>query len=269
MTATKLVVLARGLGTRMRAATTAAPLSAAQSAAADAGLKAMIPIDRPFLDYSLSALADAGVRDVCLVIGPEHDAIRDYYASVPARRLRIGFATQERPIGTADAVLAAREFTARHDFLVVNADNYYPAPVIAELSRSPSPALPAFSRAGLVRDGQIAPDRIARYALLDIGSDGVLHRIVEKPTEVEALAMGDARVSMNCWLFDHGIFEACRRVPPSSRGEHELPLAAQFAIDHLGMRFHTFDADAPVLDLSHREDIASVASRLRGTRVEL
>jgi glucose-1-phosphate thymidylyltransferase len=267
--ATKLVVLARGLGTRMRAASHDDSLDAHQRAAADAGLKAMIRFDRPFLDYALSAHADAGVREVCLVVGPEHDAIRDYYSSVPTTRLAISFATQERPIGTADAVIAAQPFVGDDSFLVANSDNYYPASVIADLATSPPSALPAFSRDGLVRDGQIPSERIARYALLDIGHDGVLRRIVEKPSEREAATMEDARVSMNCWHFDAGIFEACRRVPKSSRGEYELPLAVQFAIDHLRMRVHTFHVDAPVLDLSHRGDIASVAQRLRGTPVNL
>jgi glucose-1-phosphate thymidylyltransferase len=267
--ATKLVVLARGLGTRMRAASRETRLDDQQRTAADAGLKAMIPIDRPFLDYALSAHADAGVRDVCLVIGPEHDAIRDYYSTVPRERLSIGFAIQERPVGTADAVLAARSFVGDDRFLVANSDNYYPPSVIGELARQTAPALPAFSRDGLIRDGQIPAERIARYALLDIGDDRMLRRIVEKPSDDEVAAMGDARVSMNCWHFDSRVFEACRRVPISSRGEHELPLAVQFAIDDLGMRVRTFDVDAPVLDLSQRGDISSVAQRLRGTPVRL
>jgi glucose-1-phosphate thymidylyltransferase len=244
-------------------------LADAQAVAADAGLKAMIPIDRPFLDYALSGFADAGLREVCLVIGPEHDAMRAYYSMVATRRLTFDFAIQVQPAGTADAVLAATEFVGDDDFLVVNADNYYPAPVIAELRRPPAPALPAFSREGLLRDGQIPAERIARYALLDIGADHMLRRIVEKPTDEDAAALRDARVSMNCWLFDRRIFEACRRVPRSARGEHELPLAVQFAIDHLDMHFRTFDVDSPVLDLSHREDIPSVAARLRGVPVEL
>jgi dTDP-glucose pyrophosphorylase len=244
-------------------------LDPAQATAADAGLKAMIPIDRPFLDYALSAFADAGLCEVCLVVGPEHAAVRDYYSTVRRRRLGITFAVQERPIGTADAVLAARDFAGDDDFLVVNADNYYPASVIGELRCAPAPALPAFSREGLLRDGQIPPERIARYALLDIGADHVLERVREKPSGEEISALADARVSMNCWLFDSRIFEACARVPRSSRGEYELPLAVQFAIDHLAMRVRTFDADATVLDLSHREDIPSVAARLRGVRVEL
>jgi len=266
--ATKVVILARGLGTRMRAESSAS-LRQDQSVAADAGLKAMIPIDRPFLDYALSGFADAGLREACLVIGPEHTAVRDYYSRVRPMRLSIGFAIQERPIGTADAVLAAREFVGDDEFLVVNSDNYYPAPVIDELRRAPAPSLPAFSREGLLRDGQIPPERIARYALLDIAPDRTLRRIVEKPNEAEATALADARVSMNCWHFDARIFEACRRVPQSARGEHELPLAVQFAIDHLGLSVNTFAADAPVLDLSQRGDIPSVAARLRDVPVEL
>src|SRR6266542_906845 len=83
----KAVILAAGLGTRMRKADGAAPLDPEQAAAADTGVKAMIPIGRPFLDYVISALADSGIRDICLVIGPAHDAIRDYYAP-RARPLR-------------------------------------------------------------------------------------------------------------------------------------------------------------------------------------
>lgn len=269
MAATKIVVLARGLGTRMRAASKDVGLDAAQSAAADAGLKAMIPIDRPFLDYALSSFADAGLREVCLVIGPEHDAMRHYYSSVRTCRLRIRFAIQEKPIGTADAVLAARDFIGSDSFLVVNSDNYYPTSVISQLREIPAPAFPAFSRDGLMRDGQIGAERIAKYALLDIDSEGILRRIVEKPSDVEAVSLGDAPVSMNCWHFDTRILEACRSVPVSRRGEHELPLAVQFAIEHLGMRIRAFHVDAPVLDLSQRGDIASVAARLRGTSVEL
>ena len=70
------VILARGLGTRMRREDGAAALGDDQARVAATGVKAMIPIGRPFLDYILSGLADAGLRDVCLVIGPEHAAVR-------------------------------------------------------------------------------------------------------------------------------------------------------------------------------------------------
>jgi len=267
---TKAVVLARGLGTRMRAADERAQLSAEQAAVADAGMKAMIAIDRPFLDYVLSALADAGFTEVCVVVGPEHGGVRDYYDRTAPSRLRISFAIQDRPLGTADALLAAAGFIGDESFIVLNSDNYYPADVLRELRAAGEPALPAFERQTLVQDGNIPPERIARYALLDVDAEGYLRRIVEKPDAATARAFGPhAAVSMNVWLLTPSILEACRRVPPSARGEVELPNAVQWAIDHLGMRIRAVPVQAAVLDLSHRGDIPVVAARLRGTEVNL
>ena len=81
----KAVVLARGLGRRMKLADAGhdAALTDAQRESADAGLKAMIPMakGRPFLDYVISALVDAGCSDVGLVLAPgaDQDPIRDRY----------------------------------------------------------------------------------------------------------------------------------------------------------------------------------------------
>ena len=266
----KAVVLARGLGTRMRRDDAATPLTPAQAAVADTGMKGMIPVGRPFLDYVLAALADAGFTDVCLVIGPEHQAIREHYTrAVVPRRLRLGFAIQWEPLGTADAVRAAARFVGQEPFLVLNADNYYPPEVLAALRRAPPPATLGFARDGLLRDGQIPPERIARYALLDVGPGGVLRRIVEKPDDATARALGGAPVSMNCWLLTPALLEACRRVPPSPRGELELPLAVQYAVDVMGVRVRVLPVDAPVLDLSHRADIPAVAARLEGVQISL
>lgn len=266
---TKAVILARGLGTRMRESDTGVALDADQAAVADSGVKAMIPIGRPFLDYVLSGLADAGFTDVCIVVAPDHATIRDYYArqAIPVR-LRVSFAVQSVAIGTADAVLAAEEFTKGEPFVVVNSDNYYPPEVLRRLRNATGPAAVGFSREGLLRSGNISPDRIAAYALLDIDADGYVTRISEKPGAGTSHA-SDVRVSMNCWRLTSEFFRACRDVQPSPRGELELPLAVQYAIEILGMRFTVIAADAPVLDLSRRADIPRVAASLAGTEVRL
>lgn len=266
----RAVILARGLGKRMRSSDSPADLDARQSSAADAGMKAMIPIGRPFLDFVLSALADAGFAQACLVIGPEHTAIREYYASIPARRIQISFAIQEHPIGTANALLAAESFTAHESFLALNSDNYYPLDVFRALRTLGEPGLPAFERESLVRQSNIPSERIRGYALLDIDRDDYLERIVEKPNEMPAASPGqEVFISMNCWRFDAQIFRACSAVPRSARGEFELPEAVQFGISSLGLRFKTTPFRTGVLDLSYRGDIAEVAKRLSGVSVAL
>ena len=267
----KAVILARGLGKRMRMADQGAAVDAHQAAVADQGIKAMIPIVRPVLDFVLSALADAGCDDVCLVIGPEHTAVREHYErSGLLERVSVSFAIQERPIGTANAILAAEPFVGEDRFLVMNADNYYPVAAYTVLRDLGEPGLIAFGRDALLADGQISPERIMKFALLDIDSDGYLRRIVEKPDVETADAMGpQSLVSMNLWAFDPGIFDPCRTVTVSARGELELPDAVQHAIDRYGRTFRAVPMDASVLDLSSRADIASVGEALKTVHVSL
>jgi dTDP-glucose pyrophosphorylase len=267
----KAVVLAAGRGTRMQKSAASDGLTPEQAAMADAGLKAMMPFGgRPFLDYVVRAIADAGCTDVCLIVAPGHGIVRDYYTLTrPPRRIRVSFAVQREPRGTADALLAAEAFTGGDAFLAMNSDNYYPADVLRALAALDDQGLPAFSREGLLRDGHIEPRRVRDYALLRIGAGGTLEDIVEKPDEATMAAMGRASfVSMNCWRFDARIFEPCRRVPPSARGELELPTAVRFAVHQMQMRFRTVPVNAAVLDLSRRSDVPAVARQLATLEAE-
>lgn len=267
----KAIVLAAGRGTRMQKPGALGGLTAEQAAMANAGLKAMMPFGgRPFLDYVLRAIADAGGTDACLIVGPEHAVVRQYYTRErPPTRLRVTFAVQPEPRGTADAVLAAESFAGGEPFIVMNSDNYYPAAVLRKLVALDGPGLPAFSRQGLLRQAHIEPQRVRDYAVLRIAGDGTLEDIVEKPDAAALAALGDEFfVSMNCWRLDAGIFDACRRVPPSPRGELELPNAVRFAIHELHHRFRSFPVYASVLDLSHRSDIPAVARELASVEAE-
>jgi glucose-1-phosphate thymidylyltransferase len=255
-------VLARGLGTRMRVDDRGAALTAEQQRAADAGQKAMMPINgRPFLDYVLGALADAGIDRAALVVAPDHDALRRYYQheAIPSR-LRVEFVVQPDARGTADAVLAVEPWAAGDDFLVMNADNLYPSTVLRALAALGEPGFPAFDAEDLVRTSNIPADRLASFALVEIGEDGYLRSIVEKP---KARQPGGA-VSMNVWRFDTHIFGACRDVPKSTRGEFELPEAVGLAVGR-GLRLKAIPARGPVLDLSRRADAVEVARRLGET----
>jgi glucose-1-phosphate thymidylyltransferase len=247
-------------------------LGEAERAVAETGVKAMMPVgegERPLLDYVISSLADAGMSEVVIVVGPEHASLRDYYArSSPPRRVQVRFAVQESPRGTADAVLAARDAVRDAPFLALNSDNYYPTQGFARLAELHGNGLVAFEAEALVRESGIAPDRIGRYALLDISADETLRAIREKPDSDDPLMIASERwVSMNLWSFTPEIFEACARVTPSPRGELEIQDAVTIAMRDRGLRFAVVRARnqmARVLDLSQRGDIATVRERLAG-----
>lgn len=248
----------------MRADDPTAVLTESQRRAAEAGLKAMMPIGaRPFLDYVLSALADAGIREVALVVAPDHAAIRGHYeGSATPSRVRLTFVVQQDARGTADALLAAEAWCDGLPFISVNADNLYPPEVLRAMVESREPALPAFYRDDLIQSSNIRDEQVKSFAIVETDAQGYLARIVEKPApDVIARAGTAALLSMNCWRFDRQIFPACRDVPMSPRGEFELPQAVMLAIER-GMRFRTIPSSGPVLDLSRRADAAEMANRL-------
>jgi len=271
----------------MREPDPAAQLSEAQRRAADAGSKMMVPVHgRPFLDYVLGALADAGIHDVALVVAPDHADIAAHYAAHPPARVSLTFIVQPEALGTANAVLAVEAWTAGAPFLVMNADNLYPVQALRDLASLAEPGLPAFERDDLVRTSNIAAERILAFALVDVDEEGYLTGIVEKPASLPAEGGGGGRdqagdasprvdgvpsafgrktalISMNCWRFDARIFAACRDVPRSSRREFELPEAVGLAVRR-GVRFRAIPALGPVLDLSRRADTADVERRLAG-----
>ena len=270
------MILARGLGSRMREHDPSASLNDAQRRAADTGHKALMPIHgRPFLDYLLSAVADAGIGQVALVVGPNHESLRRHYEEdIRPTRVRVSFVVQPEPRGTADAVRAAQVWTSGEPFLTMNADNLYPVAVLESLAGLDEPGLPGFDADDLVRTSNIPRERIASFALVEADPRGYLTSIVEKPGRLEPRAShlwprdshlppraSRLAISMNVWRFDARIFDACRDVPRSARGEFELPEAVGVAVAR-GVPFRVISARGPVLDLSRRADAADVERRL-------
>lgn len=263
---TTVIIMARGLGSRMRKQ--GPELTAEQARAAGRGVKAMIDVGRPFLDHVISAAADAGLTDVILVIGPEHDEIRSYYTAVPTTRVTVTFAIQQEPRGTGDAVLAARDAVGGRRFILLNSDNHYPAAVLARLREVPGNGLVGFDPECLVTEGNIEAERVAAFALLEV-VDGRLSTINEKPDPATIERLGArAPVSMNCFAFTPAVFEHAAALSPSPRGEYEITDAVR-ALVASGEEVTVVPACAGVLDLSSRGDVAGVAARLRDRPVTL
>lgn len=267
----KAVVLARGLGTRMQREEAGVVLDPATQAAAAAGQKMLIPIGgRPFLDYSLQELIDAGFRRVCLVVPPPPTLLQDYYTGINARTeaLELSFAVQREPLGTADAVASAQEFVGEDSFIVLNGDNLYSAAALRLLRETAEEtcACIGYEREALLSQSNIEAERIARFAVLQTDAQGNLRRIIEKPERPEDYATeGRILVSMNCWRFTPVIFPACAAIGPDPiRGEREITTAVQYVVDQAGVPFRVIPVQDGVLDLTGRRDIAQVQKLLAG-----
>ena len=103
------IVLAAGEGNRMR------PLSYTRP-------KVMLPLaGKPIMEHLLIAARTAGIEEFILVVGYYDHLVREYFGDGSKWRLKIGYVTQKRQLGTAHAIGKARE-RIREDFLVMNGD---------------------------------------------------------------------------------------------------------------------------------------------------
>ncbi len=265
------MILAGGLGTRMQKTVDGLELDETTARMADEGAKGLIPVGRPFLDHSLQAMLDAGLREFCLIVPPGASAIRAYYEAVTEKLegATISFAVQPEPVGTANAVAAGRQWAGEEPFLVLNSDNYYTAATVAALAAADAPASAAFERDALIAGSNIPADRIVRFAAMELGAGDRLLRIIEKPDNPEDYVHdGKLYVSMNCFLFTPSIFDACEAIEPHPvRKEYELPSAVQHEIDHAGAAYQTVKIAEGVLDLTGRADIGPVREMLAGHEV--
>jgi len=107
------VILAGGLGTRLRSAVPDLP-------------KPMAPISgRPFLEYQLNYWISQGVSRFVLSVGYRHEAIVQHFG-LRYKGAEIEYAVEERPLGTGGGFLAAAEKVGRREpFLLLNGDTYF------------------------------------------------------------------------------------------------------------------------------------------------
>lgn len=259
-------MLAGGRGRRLQASDHASLPHASQRRAAVSGLKVLMPVDdtgtRPLVDYTLSALADAGCTTAVVVVPPEHEALRRHLDDHPPVRLQVRLAVQPAADGTAGAVAAARSSVDGAHFLVVNGDNLYPVEAMRALVALDGCGLAAFSRETLTREGGFSAARVAAFATVAHDAAGWLTGITEKPPLADVERAGPATlVSMNLWKASCALFDACDDVPRSPRGERELPAAVMLAVAR-GTPFRVIAGAGAVLDLTSASDLPAVSRAL-------
>ena len=108
------VILAGGLGTRLRPLTKHTP-------------KVMIPVNgKPFLLYQLELLKSQGVNDIVLCIGYLGKQVRDFFGNGESFGIRIRYSEEkEELMGTGGALKQAQDLLDEY-FFVMNGDTYLP-----------------------------------------------------------------------------------------------------------------------------------------------
>jgi glucose-1-phosphate thymidylyltransferase len=218
----KALILAGGAGTRLR------PITYTRA-------KQLVPVaGKPILFYGLEAIAEAGIKEVGIIVGDTAAEVRAAVGDGAQWGVSVTYIPQEAPLGLAHCVLIARDFLGDDDFVMYLGDNLLQQDLAAfvdvfEAARVAA-AAPRLDGEDRPPAAQILLKRVPdpqRFGVAELDEAGGVARLVEKPEHPRSdLAL------VGVYLFDARVHDAVAAIAPSARGELEITDAIGWLVDN-------------------------------------
>ena len=190
------LLLAGGMGRRLRTVTEGVP-------------KAMVKVGhRTLAEHNLSRLLDVGVEHVVIVVGPSAEGVVGLLAG-GVHGDKIDFVRQEDPLGTAHAVVIAREALRSEPFVLCYADNYTPYRLHSLLGVHEK-------QKNTVTLALFHAEDPTRHGIMQVEGTRIVD-IVERPID----PVGDLAFA-GMGVFESDIYDAAEGVRQSESGEYYL-----------------------------------------------
>lgn len=202
----KGVILAGGLGTRLK------PLTNVLN-------KHILPVhDKPMIYYPLETMAEAGIKDVMVVVGGQstEEIMKLLKDGREFGFRRLYYAYQEGEGGIAAALALTEQFVGEDSVCVILGDNILEDGIkddVKDFSLWPSRA-----KAGLFVTDVLDP---WNYGCL-IRDPGGRFRIQEKPPYDVRSGYEVGKAVIGIYFYDSTVFEKIKQCKPSLRGELEI-----------------------------------------------
>ncbi len=174
--------------------------------------KQLMPIyDKPMINYPLSTLMMADIREVLIITTPEYnDQFRALLGDGSHLGMRIEYAVQPSPDGLAQAFVIGEEFIGDDSVALVLGDNIFHGAGLGTSLRKNTEIDGALIFAYHVADP-------TAYGVVEFDDDFAAVSIEEKPAQPQS-----AYAVPGLYFFDNDVVEIAKGIQPSERGELEI-----------------------------------------------
>ncbi|MGH7844184.1 MAG: nucleotidyltransferase family protein [Candidatus Binatia bacterium] len=241
----KAMVLAAGLGERLRPLTHNMPKALVQVAG------------RPMIEYPLLLLRHAGIREVVINLHYRGAQLADCLGDGTRFGLSIEYSREEGLVDTGGGVFLARRFLAGGPFIVINSD------VLIDLSLN---ELIAFhSSRKPVATLVLRPDEKAEeFGAIECAEDGRIHRFLKVDVRTAANQVTKKRMFTGVQILEPSIFDYMEENKPFS-----LTRTTYSGVVAGGQPIYGFDYFGYWQDLGTIERIKQAEEKLQSGEVKL
>lgn len=212
----KGIILAGGSGTRLY------PLTRVTS-------KQLLPVyDQPMIMYPLNTLLKAGIKDILIIVAPEHSGdFLNFLGSGKEFGARFTYEIQDKPEGLAQAYLIAEDFIGDDSVALILGDNIF--------THDFSEAIRSFKSGARIFMKEV-PDA-ERFGVVELNGNKVVS-IEEKPTHPKS---NYAQVGF--YIYDNRVIEYTRRLKLSARGQLEIVDIANIYLKNGELEAHVLEGE--------------------------
>lgn len=205
------------------------------------GLGKRVGIDKPkslvqignktLIEHNIEKLKKLGVEQIAVVINSKDEVTKKILKD------SVNYCYQEKPLGTAHAILCAKDFINEPYFLAMNGDVFFMDDLTNFVQLNP-PVVAAYW-----------VDNASRYGKLCIKNE----KLIEIKEKIEGASPG--LINAGVYLFPKEIFDMIKKTPLSSRGEYEITDTIQMLIKK-GFQFKVHRLKGYWRDIANKTDLS-------------